>query len=87
MVPQDTMTRELRMAVGQCVAQHRDGIEAVRRCARAARAAGVKPEHVVVLIHSAWDDYAGISGASADREGLKRLRLTGVALDAYFGDD
>lgn len=83
----DTMTREIRLAVGQCVAEHHDGIEMVRRCARAARASGVKPEHVVLLIHAAWDDYTGVAGASADRDGLKRLRLTGVALDAYFGDD
>jgi hypothetical protein len=79
----NTMAGALRLAVGLCVAEHRDGIETLRRCVRAARADGVKPERVVVLVHIAWDEYAGKEGANADRDG-KRLRLTGIALDAYF---
>jgi hypothetical protein len=81
-----TMARALRLAVGQCVAQQHDGIETLRRCVRAARAGGVKPEHVVVLIRAAWEEYAAHVGASADRD-AKRLQLTDVALDAYFADD
>jgi hypothetical protein len=80
---ENTMAGAIRLAVGLCVAEHRDGIETLRRCARAAREDGVKPERVVVLVHAAWDEYAGSASANADRDG-KRLRLTGIALDAYF---
>jgi hypothetical protein len=73
----------LRLAVGRCVAGDQDGIETLRRCVRAARAEGVKPERVVMVVHAAWDKYA----ASVGEHDMRRLRLTGVALDAYFGDD
>jgi hypothetical protein len=79
----NTMAGALRLAVGLCVAEHHDGLETLRRCVRTAREDGVKPERVVVLVHTAWDEYAGQAGAIADRDG-KRLRLTGIALDAYF---
>jgi hypothetical protein len=81
-----TMVRAIRLAVRLCVAEQQDGIEALRHCARAARADGVKPEYVVRLIRAAWDEYAGQSGASEERAG-KRLRLTNLALDEYFTDD
>jgi hypothetical protein len=80
------MVRAIRLAVRLCVAEQHDGIEALRHCARAARADGVKPEYVVRLIHDAWNEYAGNAGASEERDG-KRLRLTGGALDAYFTDE
>jgi hypothetical protein len=80
------MVRAIRLAVRLCVADQQDGIEALRRCARAARADGVKPEYVVRLIHVAWDEYAGNSGESDERDG-KRLRVTNLALDEYFTDD
>jgi hypothetical protein len=80
------MARAIRLAVGQCVAQEHDGIETLRRCVRAARADGVKPEHVVLLVHAAWDEYAADAGSSGEHE-MRRLRLTGAALDAYFADD
>jgi hypothetical protein len=79
----NTVTRALRLAVGLCVAEHHDGIETLRRCVRRAREDGVTPERVVVLVHTAWDEYAGQPDGNADRDG-KRLRLTGIALDAYF---
>ena len=80
------MAGAIRLAVHQYVAQEHDGIESLRRCSRAARTDGVKPERVVVLIHAAWDEYAAHTGASAEDD-AKRLRLTGMALDAYFADD
>jgi hypothetical protein len=80
------MARAIHLAVRQCVAQEHDGIETLRRCVRAARADGAKPEHVVLLVHSAWDECAGHAGASGEHD-IKRLRLTGAALDAYFADD
>ena len=76
----------IRLAVHKCVAQEHDGIESLRRCSRAARGDGVKPEHVVLLIHAAWDEYTAHTGLSGDHD-MKRLRLTGVALDAYFADE
>ncbi len=79
----NTVTRALHLAVGLCVAEHDDGIETLRRCVRTAREDGVKPERVVVLVHTAWDEYASQADTNADRDG-KRLRLTGIALDAYF---
>jgi hypothetical protein len=82
----NTVTRALRFAAGQCVAQPHDGIETLRRCVRAARADGVKPEHIVLLIHTAWDDYDAGTSASAERD-RKRLHLTGVAMDAYCADE
>jgi hypothetical protein len=81
-----TMARAIRLAVRQCVAQEHDGIETLRRCVHAARADGVKPEHVVLLVHAAWDECATPTGDSGDYD-LRRIRLTGVALDAYFADD
>jgi hypothetical protein len=80
------MAGAIRLAVHQCVAQEHDGIESLRRSSRAARTDGVKPEHVVRLIHAAWDECAARTDPSADDD-AKRLRLTGVALDAYFVDD
>jgi hypothetical protein len=80
------MARDIRRAVGLCVAEHREGNETIRRCARAARADGVKPEQLVLLIHAAWDEINSNPGASAERDG-QRLRLSGIALDAYFADD
>ena len=80
------MAGAIRLAVRQCVAQDHDGIESLRRCSREARTDGVKPEHVVLLIHAAWDEYAAHTDATAEHD-MKRLRLTGVALDAYFADD
>lgn len=80
------MARALRLAVGQCVAEQDGAIETLRRCVRACRADGVKPEHVVVLIHAAWDEYAAPVGTSADRD-AKRHHLIDAALDAYFADD
>ena len=68
----------IRLAVHKCVAQEHDGIESLRRCSRAARGDGVKPEHVVLLIHAAWDEYTAHTGLSGDHD-MKRLRLTGVA--------
>lgn len=82
----DSAELALRIAVGQCIAQHHDGIATLRRCVRAAQAGGVKPEHVVVMIHDAWDRYAHRTGVRADND-AKRLHLTGVALDAYFADE
>jgi hypothetical protein len=82
----NTVARAIHLAVRQCVAQEQDGIETLRRCVHAARTDGVKPEHVVLLIHAAWDEYATHDGTSGDHD-LRRLRLTGAALDAYFADD
>jgi hypothetical protein len=79
-----TAAMAIRFAVGLCVAEHHDGIETLRRAGRTAREDGVKPERVVVLVHAAWDAYAGKPGVNADRDG-KRLRLTAIAVDAYFG--
>jgi hypothetical protein len=79
----NTIAGPIRLAVGLCVAEQRDGIETLRRCVRAAREDGIKPERVVLWVHAAWDEYAGHAEANADRDG-KRLRLTGIALDAYF---
>jgi hypothetical protein len=61
-------------------------METLRRCARAARSDGVKPERVVIVIHAAWEEYAAPGGATADRDS-KRLHLTDAALNAYFADD
>jgi hypothetical protein len=80
------MVEAIRVAVGQCVTQQPDGVEMLRRCVRTARSDGVKPEHVVVLIRTAWDHCAANASANAEHD-LQRLRLTGVALDAYFADD
>lgn len=77
---------DIRRAVGLCVAEHRDGIETLRACARAARTDGVKPERVVLMIHAAWDEIDSDPGAGAERD-RQRLRLSGIALDAYFADD
>ncbi len=82
----DSMVGDIRRAVGLCVAEHRDGIETLRHCARAARADGVKPERVVLLIHHAWDEIDSDPRASEERD-RQRLRLTGIALDSYFADD
>ena len=78
------IARALRLAVGQYIADEHDGIATLRRCVRAARADGVEPEHVVVVIHAASEDYAP-GGASTDRD-AKRLHLTDAALKAYFTD-
>jgi hypothetical protein len=80
------MARAIHLAVGQCVAQQHDGLETLGRCVRAARADGVKPEHVVRLVHSAWDEYASHAGTSGEHD-MRRLRLTGAALDAYFANE
>lgn len=84
----DRATRSaIRRAVQQCAADDHDGLEALRGCARVARIDGIKPEHLVLLIHSAFDDYRGNrNDATAERD-RKRLHLSSVALDAYFADD
>ncbi|GEM_PF-5695413 len=76
----------IRLAVRQYVAQEHDAIQSIRRYSRAARTDGIKPERVVRLIHTAWDECTAQAGTSEDND-VKRLRLTGVALDAYFADD
>ncbi len=75
----------IHLAVHQCVTDYQDGLEALRRCARVAKADGVKPEHVVLLIHSAFDDCRGNRDTTAERD-RKRFHLSSVALDAYFAD-
>jgi hypothetical protein len=81
----DSLVGAIRVAVALCVAEQRDGIETLGRCVRAARAAGIKPERVVLLIHTAWDEIDSDPGVDAERD-RKRLRLTGMALDTYFAD-
>ena len=84
----DRVTRSaIRRAVQQCAADDHDGLEELRRCARVARVDGLKPEHVVLLIHSAFDDYRGTRRDTASERDRKRLHLSSVALDAYFADD
>ena len=51
-----------------------------------APAEGVKPEKAVLIIHAAWDGCCENRNASRDRD-ARRLRLTNLALDAYFADD
>jgi hypothetical protein len=73
--------------VQQCAADDHDGLEALRCCARVARVDGIKPEHLVLLIHSAFDDYRGNRSDTTAERDRKRLHLSSVALDAYFADD
>ena len=60
-------------------------METLRRCVRAARSRGAKPEHVVLLINDAWDHYDHCHTNSEQTD--KLLRLTGAALKAYFAAD
>ncbi len=78
-----TTTEAIHLAVTQCITQQPGAMDALGHAVRGARADGVKAEHVVLLIHDAWDRHAGTASSEHD---MKRLRLTGVALDAYFAD-
>lgn len=76
----------LRSAVRQCMAPQAGGQDSLRRCARAARANGIKPEDLVRLIHAAFDEYDGHHGPRVEFD-RRRLDLSNVALDAYFAEE
>jgi len=84
--PREATVAAIRSAVCTCVAAQEGGPESLRRCARLARADGVKPERLVMLIHTAFDDFGDAADAVEDSE-RRRLDLSNIALDAYFADE
>ena|SRR6185437_1225501 len=73
----------LSAAVSQFAAAHESGAEALRRCAREARADGIKAEHLAMAVHEFWTGgRTGDPANVASQQGL--TRALDIALDAYF---
>ena len=58
-------------------------IDEIRRRAHEARRAGIKPEHVVIAIHTAWEQSVR-TPPSVTSPDARLTRLIEHALNAYF---
>jgi hypothetical protein len=65
-----------------------DVAAALVRCAREARAAGLKSEQLVVTLRELWNESYGHSLPwQADARATTLIRLVDIALTAYYRDD
>lgn len=89
--PQEPLRSTLVESLRHCVdpgARDEDIAEAVGRCAREARAAGLKPEQLLVALRTLWEQTSTTSVRERRAAHPMTLtRLVDIALTAYHRDD
>lgn len=89
--PQEPLRSALVESLRHCVdadAREEDIAQAVGRCAREARAAGLKSEHLVVALRTLWEQASTTSVRERRaKHPVTLTRLVDIALTAYHRDD